>query len=122
MTKILKFGVIGGLGFGVDSISFFWLLDICPTPMIARLTAFWLAASATWFGNRCFTFAMRRRENLVSQWCKYMVMAHGTGALNLLVFYWLRSVTTVPIAFCGGIAIGTFANYFFLNKFVFARA
>ncbi len=119
MQQFKKFCLIGGLGFVVDSLFFLILNEITDKIMLARLLSFWLAASATWFGNRIYTFNHQQFTNAFSQWCKHLLTAHLSGAINLLVFWFAKDIVSLPIAFCLGIFAGLFSNYFFSNRFVF---
>ncbi|MDP7592956.1 MAG: GtrA family protein [Litorilituus sp.] len=119
MQQFKKFCLIGGLGFIVDSLFFLFLTHIIDNIMLARLLAFWLAASVTWFGNRIYTYNNQKFINAISQWCKHMLTAHLSGGINLLMFWSTKEILTIPVAFCLGILVGLFSNYFFANRFVF---
>jgi putative flippase GtrA len=119
MQKFKRFCLIGGLGFMVDSLSFLFLANIIDNLMLARLLSFWLAASVTWFGNRIYTYHYQKFTNAISQWCKHMLTAHLSGGINLLIFWITKEIITIPVAFCLGILVGLFSNYFFANRFVF---
>ena len=90
--------------------------------MLSRLISFWLAASATWFGNRVYTYSHQRFSNAIHQWCRHMLMVHLSGGINLLIFWGTKDITSIPIAFCLGILAGLFSNYFFANRFVFVSS
>jgi putative flippase GtrA len=122
MQQFKKFCLIGGLGFVVDSLFFFILNEITDKVMLARLLSFWLAASATWFGNRIYTFRHQQCTSAFSQWCKHLLIAHLSGAINLLVFWLTKDTVSLPIAFCLGIFAGLFSNYFLANHFVFVSS
>ncbi|MCH2055960.1 MAG: GtrA family protein [Thalassotalea sp.] len=121
--KVLKFAVIGVLGFVFDALFFYVFMAMIQAPMIARLIAFWLAASLTWWGNRQLTFAeLKRASNgigLVKQWWAYMCTAHLAGAANLASFYWLSLHYPIALAFCLGIIVGAMFNYLLSSRFVF---
>lgn len=117
--KFLRFACVGGLGFVVDAGCFYLLLQISVPPMAARILSFWLAASATWLGNRYFTFAKRHPDAAFNQWLKHMLSAHSSGVINLMAFYIISINYAVELAFLVGIALGTISNYWLSSRFVF---
>ena len=119
MEQFKKFCLIGGMGFIVDSLFFISLSELTDNIMVARLLSFWLAASATWFGNRIYTYGHQKFTNVIAQWCKHLLTAHISGCLNLLVFWYTKELTFIPIAFCLGILAGLFSNYFITSRYVF---
>lgn len=121
MQQFKKFCIIGGSGFIVDSLFFLLLSNITDNVMLARLLSFWLAASATWFGNRIYTFSHQQFTNVIAQWCKHLLTAHLSGGINLLVFWFTKDTFSIPIAFFLGILAGLFSNYYISSRFVFAN-
>jgi putative flippase GtrA len=121
MLQFKKFCLIGGLGFVVDSLCFIFLTKLTSNIMLARVLSFWLAASTTWFGNRIYTYAHQQFSGVITQWCKHLLTTHLSGVINLLIFWSIKDVVTMPVAFCLGILGGLFSNYFFANHFVFAQ-
>jgi putative flippase GtrA len=119
MQQFKRFCLIGGLGFVVDSLFFMLFKSISDNIMLTRLLSFWLAASATWFGNRVYTYHHQILSNAISQWYRHMLAVHLSGSINLLVFWSTKDVAAMPVAFCIGILAGLFSNYFFANRFVF---
>lgn len=121
MKKFRKFCLIGGIGFIVDSLFFLLFRELTDNIMLARLVAFWFAASATWFGNRIYTYSHQHQQftNIFAQWCRHLCTAHVSGCINLLVFWCTKDLTFVPIAFCLGILAGLFSNYFIASRYVF---
>lgn len=121
MQQFKKFCFIGGIGFIVDSLFFIILSELTNNIMLARLFSFWLAASATWFGNRIYTYSHQQFTNFIVQWCKHLLTAHLSGGINLLVFWLTKDTISIPIAFCLGILAGLFSNYYFSSRFVFVK-
>lgn len=119
MQQFKKFCLIGVLGFIVDSLFFLFLKNITDNIMLARLLSFWLAASATWFGNRIYTYNHQVFSHAIHQWCKHMLSAHLSGSINLLIFWSTKEISSIPVAFCLGVLAGLFSNYFFANRFIF---
>jgi len=122
MNKISKFGIVGLLGLAFDAIAFTVFLWIIDHLMMARVLAFWLAATITWAGNRHFTYKDDINSEPFKQWLKHMGVAHIAGAINMAVFALMSSMFSVVIAFCVGIGVATFINYTLLNRFVFVSS
>lgn len=119
MQQFKRFCLVGGFGFIVDSLCFLFLTYIIENIMLARLISFWFAASATWLGNRFYTYKQKRFSNAILQWCKHMLIVHLSGVINLLVFWSVKEICSISLAFCLGILAGLFSNYFFSKHFVF---
>lgn len=124
--RVVKFAIVGGIGFVVDvSIFSFFLyvveLEIFPT----RVIAFVCAASATWLGNRMLTFSDRKKVSRRTQWQKSLVAACCSAIPNLLVFklcitYLGEQGIMAYVALVAGILVGMVSNYFLSSKWVFA--
>jgi len=120
--KVIKFALVGVMGFAFDAAFFYLLIVANVEPMLARVLAFWLAASCTWLGNKYLTFACKVNSGLLKQWGKHMLSAHASGIANLSLFYLLSSQVALPIAFTCGIAVGAIFNYWLSTKYVFTKA
>ncbi len=130
LPKVFKFAVVGGMGFVIDTFSFsvfvyLFGLDV----MLARLMAFFIAATSTWFGNRVFTFsssANMKAESRFHQWRKFMLVACISAIPNMLVFKgvmtWLgEQGAMIYVALACGILVGMVSNYVMSEKWVFAQ-
>lgn len=120
VNKFGKFGVIGIVGFAADAIAFTLLYTAIEQLIIARVLAFWLAATVTWFGNRHVTFAGHKSRSVFLQWLKHMGVAHISGAINISSFMYLTHYFSPPVSFCLGIGFATLINYMLLSRFVFS--
>ncbi|MEP6829105.1 MAG: GtrA family protein [Rhizomicrobium sp.] len=127
--SILRFAIIGGVGFVVDStvlaLDTNWLgLD----PFKGRVLSIFCAMICTWLGNRYFTFADRRARGSVSavfhEWSKF-VAANIVGALvNYGVYATLLRFASPPfnnkyIALVAGVLAGLVFNFILSKKLVF---
>tara|TARA_R110002167_G_scaffold91458_1_gene246046 strand:+ start:100986 stop:101363 length:378 start_codon:yes stop_codon:yes gene_type:complete len=121
MLQFKRFCIIGGLGFVVDSLVFLILNNLTENIMLARLCAFCVAATVTWFGNRIYTYRHKQFTTRIEQWCKHMLSACFSGSINLAVFWLTKDQTVLPLAFCLGIFAGLVSNYFLANRFVFVK-
>ncbi|MCE0494240.1 GtrA family protein [Vibrio salinus] len=125
MKQLLKFALIGGIGFIVDTFFFTILfkgfdLDL----MLARSIAFLLAATTTWFGNRRLTFSQFQQPKAFAQWKKFMVTACIGALPNFAVFKMVVLLTgaqgtLIYVALVLGILSGMCCNYVLSTKWVF---
>lgn len=114
-------------GFVVDSIVFSLLFIYYQLPLVpARVFAFVVAATATFLGNRLFTF-QDKSEDRLAQFIKYFAVASFSAIPNLLVFklviifFWQNNMG-VAIAFVSGILIGMLSNFVLSRSLVFKVA
>lgn len=127
--SILRFAVIGGVGFVVDStilaVDTNWLgLD----PFKGRALSMFCAMTCTWLGNRYFTFPDRRAHGSLGavfhEWSKF-VAANIVGALvNYGVYAALLHFASAPlnnkyIALVIGVLAGLIFNFTLSKKLVF---
>ncbi|WP_448553609.1 GtrA family protein [Thalassotalea montiporae] len=100
------------------------LTKILDIELLARVLAFWVAATFVWWGNRQFTFceptSIARNAPKFAQWLKAFASAHLAGCVNIASFYWLNQLTWLPIAFAGGVLAGLMVNYAGAKYYVFA--
>jgi putative flippase GtrA len=122
MQQFKKFCFVGGLGFVVDSLLFLLLTQVTDNVMLARLLSFWFAATATWLGNRIYTYSHQQSLGIMAQWSKHMLSAHLSGTINLAIFWLVKDIAPIPVAFFLGVLSGLFSNYFFANRFVFVNS
>lgn len=127
--SILRFAVIGGVGFVVDStvlaVDTNWLgLD----PFKGRVLSIFCAMVCTWLGNRYFTFAAKRARGSISaifhEWSKF-VAANIVGALvNYGAYAALLRFAAPPynnkyLALVIGVLVGLVFNFTLSKKLVF---
>ncbi|QNT79564.1 GtrA family protein [Entomobacter blattae] len=121
--NFLKFASIGSLGFLCDTASVYalkGLLGLYP----ATFLAYFIAATATWYFNRCWTYShIIHKHSIIVQWFRFLV-ANSVGlALNrttVVLLYSLSFFHTYPVvALAFGSVAGLFANFNFSSKLVF---
>ncbi len=124
-VQFLKFGIIGLIGFVVDT-AFLYIgigaLDL--SRIAAGFFAFPFAVTVTWIGNRIFTFRDHAHEPLAKQWIKFaavcavgIVFNRGTYALMVSL---IPLVYDYPVlGLLGGTAVGMFFNFFASKRLVF---
>lgn len=87
-SQFLRFSVIGGLGFLVDTGVLYALLGLGLNLYSARALSIVAAATFTWVGNRRFSFRARTldRRQKTGEWLLYLgAMAVG-GLINFGVY------------------------------------
>src|ERR1700743_1496467 len=89
--QFFKFGLIGGLGFLVDTTFLYYGINkLGLSRVMAGLFSFPFAVTFTWIGNRGFTFPHARREPIGKQWMKFLLvcavgLVFNRGTYSLLV-------------------------------------
>lgn len=133
--RLLKFALVGGIGFIADALVFMLCAYLFYLPLLwARGIAFCCAASVTWFGNRRFTFRQGQApwqtdniKNLLSQWLTFMSCALISALPNFLVFQsiilGLGKQGWVPLfALTAGVLVGMLSNYVLSSRWVFRES
>lgn len=87
--EVAKFGVVGGIGFFIDTGIFVWLITglMQDSPVKAKVIATAVATIFSWVANRYWTFRNRRQANMVRELVLFLVMnAIGAGIQAGFVF------------------------------------
>jgi putative flippase GtrA len=124
---LLRFGLVGVLGFLVDAGVLHELVFACKINLFAgRVISFVCAASATWLANRTITFSAsaKSRGDLIAEWSKYLAASIAGGAVNYAAFVIAVELSatrkSTPVV---GVGIGSIAglcvNYALYSGFVF---
>jgi len=79
-VQFFKFGVVGVVGFLVDTAVVYAMLAAGLEFFAARIPSFFAAATVTWALNRSFTFRQAERTPLHRQWAAF-VAANAVGGL-----------------------------------------
>ncbi|WP_286198448.1 GtrA family protein [Salinisphaera sp. G21_0] len=125
----LRFCLVGGSGFVVDSLLLMILMKAGMAVMDARIIAFWGAASCNWLCNRVFTYGQTLTGqtvlSLIRQWFSYMVLS-GAGFLPNVGTFWLlihfTPLSDWPLlAQALGISVGLIFNYLLTRRFIFMK-
>lgn len=122
----LKFALVGGTGFLVDTTMLILLYDVVGLDLAsARAIAFVVAATSNWILNRRFTFNRQRYATTWSaQWLRFVGSALISALPNLGIFFLLMMLLpeTLPyiiFAMCCGILAGYYCNYQLARRWVF---
>ena len=116
-AQIMRFSVVGGIGFAVDGSLLWGLLSLDFNPYFARALSFPLAVVVTWVLNRNWTFRATRDASKKGQFRRYFGVQIGGTLSNYLVYSAFIALlgTTASMIFWGfalGSFVGAFINFF----------
>lgn len=125
IEQFLRFGVVGTVGFLVDSAVLLAMIGLGLGPYGGRIVSYLAAASTTFALNRAWTFRAARRDTPVaSQWGRFLL-------LNLVGFVanygtYVGLVAGLPLVaehpvlgVAAGSIAGMFINFALSRRFVF---
>lgn len=124
MKKLVRFGIVGSIGFVIDAALLWLLLQTTPLgPFVARAIAIVVALVATWYLNRSFTFGASRRS-LAVEGFRYGSVGITSAVVNYLIYTLLLLSLPIlqPLAALVIASIAAMAFSFFgYSRFVFRR-
>ena len=109
IKQIFLFGIVGTIGFVVDTIVLYCLKDFIGL-IWGRGISFCSAVIATWLLNRNLTFKKSQTKSHIREFTYYFSAMILGGCVNLLAYYIAvnyKLVATNPII---GVAIGSIAG------------
>ena len=83
-----RFSLVGATGFGIDVAVLYAALGLGLGLYAARLVSFLCAATATWLGNRRFTFRRSTEppRSTPGEWFRYLLAMAAGGLVNYGVY------------------------------------
>ncbi len=122
--QIMRFGVVGAVGFVVDGGALWIFLSAGLNPYIARALSFPAAVVVTWGLNRVWTFASAGRPGKRRQFNRYLAVQLVGVATNYCVYTSvIRTFGTgaqmIVIAFMAGSLVGMFLNFWGARQIAF---
>ena len=125
LIQFIKFGIVGVVGFVVDTAFLYIGIDgLGLSRVAAGFFSFPFAVTVTWIGNRLFTFREIEHEPMAKQWAKFAIVC-AVGIVFNRGTYTL-CVSTIPfvydypvIGLLAGTAAGMFFNFFASKRLVF---
>ena len=83
-AELIKFGIVGVVGLGVDIAVLYLCLDISGLGLYAsRVVSYLAAATTTWSLNRAFTFSGNHAGKIHHQWARFVAVNALGGAAQL---------------------------------------
>jgi putative flippase GtrA len=124
MNRVLRFAVVGGLGFLTDAAVLALLLAITPFgPFLARLVSIGVAMTVTWLCNRSLTFQPSARGAL-HEGARYGGVAVAVSLFNYLVYSglllaipWMPPLAALVVSSLAAMAL----SYLGYSRLVFDR-
>ncbi len=118
--EFLRFGVVGTIGFLVDSGVLYGAIALGAGLYLGRAISYVAAATATWALNRAWTFRGRGSGPVHRQWALFVVVNLVGFALNYGTYAALvATVATVAAHPILGVAAGSIAGMF--TNFILSR-
>ena len=116
LAQIMRFGVVGGVGFVVDGGLLWLFISNGLDPYLARAMSFPIAVAVKWALNRNWTFRETRDASRKGQFRRYFgVQVVGTLSnyciYSLVISLFGTAGMTVFWAFALGSFIGSFINF-----------
>ena len=123
LAEILRFGMVGALGFLVDTAVLYAGLWFGLGLYAGRLVSYLVAASFTWALNRRFTFRSRSAPS-AGEWLRFLGANAVGGLANLGIYTMLvaglaRVAAHPVIAVAAGSLGGLLLNYLLSRSLVF---
>jgi putative flippase GtrA len=118
--EFLRFGVVGTIGFVVDSSVLYGAIGLGAGLYLGRAISYMAAATATWALNRAWTFRGRGGGPVHRQWALFVAVNLVGFALNYGTYAVM--VATLPVVTANpilGVAAGSIAGMF--TNFVLSR-
>ena len=127
LKQFIKFGLVGIVGFFVDSFALYSFMDFLMLDLYTgRIASYLVAATTTWALNRVYTFSHSKGNgsNKGKQWSKFLLVNSIGGFINYGVYAFLISVYAIfasfpVLAIAIGSISGLFFNFFLARKIVF---
>jgi putative flippase GtrA len=122
--EFLRFGVVGSIGFLVDTGVLYGALALGAGLYLGRAVSYVVAATTTWALNRAWTFRGRGGGAIHRQWALFVAVNLGGFVLNygtyaaLVAFVPLVAAHPVLGVAAGSVA-GMFANFALSRRLVF---
>ncbi len=114
--QILRYGVVGGLGFAIDASLLYMLIAWDTNPYSARAISFAIAVTVTWSSFGTWTFEQRGQAGVARSYVGYAVVQVSGALANFLIYVGaLEFLAPTPanavLALACGSAIGLIVNF-----------
>lgn len=114
MKRFVSFGIVGSIGFIVDSSVLLFLVHMLDYNILfSRIVSFIVAVFVTWLLNRYFTFsATSINISKSKEYLKYLVIQTIGALINFCIFFILiysyepfKDILIIPLAIGSGFAL-----------------
>jgi len=124
--KFLKFGFVGVVVLGFDAVTFWLLLHVIPSSLVARCLSVAASIFLSWLINRSFTFAYTRERPTAQEFIKFALSQLPGALVNALVsviaFNYLPYIKSNPwVSVALGSCAGMVLNFTIANVYVFKK-
>lgn len=124
MRQLLRFGMVGTVGFLVDAAVLYLGIALGLGLYLGRVLSYLAAVTTTWVLNRSFTFRTAPGGNRAHEFARFAVSQLSGAGLNLGLFTLL--VATIPwmaenpvAAVAAGSLAGLSLNFLVARRYVF---
>jgi putative flippase GtrA len=83
--QLARFGIVGGLAFGIDAVILAGLVELGLTPFVGRIGSIAVAIVFTWLMNRRLTFKVEAPPSW-REFAHYVAISLMGASINYLVF------------------------------------
>lgn len=131
LGQALRFGVVGSVGFVVDTATLYLALWLGAGLYGGRVLSYLAAASGNWALNRAWTFRAAGRPagraGAAQQWALFLLVnlvgfAANYGTYATLVALWPLAAAHPVVAVAAGSLAGMTGNFLLSRRFVFRSA
>ena len=124
--QFLRFAAVGGIGFVVDAVALYLLVEMGGAPLLMRLFSFALAVSVTWALNRAWTFGRTGRRPR-TEYAAYVSVQTVGVAINYAVYALVLSMLSpspshAVFALACGSAVALVGNFVGARTLVYRDA
>jgi putative flippase GtrA len=124
LGEMLRFGVVGTLGFMIDTATLYTALWLGAGLYGGRVLSYLAAASANWALNRVWTFRQAGRTGRRRQWALFLLVnllgfVVNYGTYTVLVSSWSLAAAYPVIGVAAGSLAGMAGNFLLSRRFVF---
>jgi putative flippase GtrA len=121
-ARLLRFGIVGSIGFAVDAAIVVLLVRAGVRPYLARIPSLTSAIFVTWALNRTFTYRVCVRRTL-REVCWYSGIALSSAFMNYLCYAVLVYLGFPPVVAVGIASVLLLAfSYYAYGRFAFGEA
>lgn len=125
MKQIIKFTIVGTIGFGVDALVLLLFVEkFLFSIEISRVFSFLFAVFITWLINRSYTFTKSKKYSKKKEYFYYLLIQSLGACINYIVFIFLVKSNIFfekNLVFALAIAslLAMFFNFFLLKRKLF---